>query len=89
MPRYIIQSTHTPEQCLQTLDTILAQGQDQLARWDFGCAVGDHSNHIAYSVFEAADALGAGSFVPTPLRAGAQISEVGKFTGEQIRAFHA
>ncbi len=35
MPRYFVQSAHTPEECLNALDAVLAQGSAKLAAWDF------------------------------------------------------
>jgi hypothetical protein len=88
MPRYLIESSHTPEECLKALDEVLAQGPEALARYDFGCAVGDHSNHRAYTMIEAANEVAARNILPMLLRGKAQVIEVGKFTPEQIRSFH-
>jgi hypothetical protein len=88
MARFFIQSTHTPEQCLATLDAALAQGRDVLAQYDFGCAVGDHSNHVCYTTVEAKDAADARRLIAGPLQSTAQVVEVGKFTEQQIRSFH-
>jgi hypothetical protein len=89
MPRYIAQSTHTPEECLQALDTFLAQGEGTLASWDFGCAAGDHSNHTAYAILDASSVASARGQVPSSLQAATSLAEVGKFTPAQIRSFHA
>jgi hypothetical protein len=88
MARFVIQSTHTPEECLATLDALMAQGRDFLSQYDFGCAVGDHSNHVSYATVEARDAADARRSIPAPLAARAQVVEVGKFTEEQVRSFH-
>jgi hypothetical protein len=88
MARFFIQAAHTPEECLATLDAALAQGRDMLARYDFGCAVGDHSNHVCYVTVEAKDAADARRLIAGPLANKAQVVEVGKFTEQQIRSFH-
>jgi hypothetical protein len=88
MSRYVVQSMHTADGCLQTLDDVLALGSDALARFDFACAVGDHANHTCYTTVEAMDAIAARATLPPSVRAQAQIIEVGKFTPEQIRSFH-
>ena len=88
MARYFIQSAHSPESCLATLDAALAQGRDQLAQYDFACAVGDHSNHICYVTLEAPSESAARDLVAGPLAATAKVTEVGKFTEQQIRSFH-
>ena len=88
MSRFVVQSAHSPADCLATLDAALSQGRDMLARYDFGCAVGDHSNHVCYVTLEAQDETGARALVAGPLAATAKVVEVGKFTESQIRSFH-
>jgi len=36
MSKYLIESRHTPEECLRALDEILAQGADQIIPRDEG-----------------------------------------------------
>ncbi len=59
-----------------------------LAQYDFGCAVGDHSNHTCYIRLEADGEAAARSMIAGPVATYAQV-EVGKFTEQQIRSFHA
>jgi hypothetical protein len=89
MARFFIQATHTPQECLQGLDEIVAQGPQALAGYDFGCAVGDHSNHVCQTTIEALDESAARMTIPSLIRDRAKIVEVGKFTPEQVRSFHA
>jgi hypothetical protein len=88
MSRYLIQSMHSADGCLQTLDDVLALGPDALAGYDFACAVGDHSKHICYTTVDAIDAIAARATLPPSVRAQVELVEVGKFTPEQIRSFH-
>jgi hypothetical protein len=88
MARYLIQAAHTPEQCLAALDELVAMGPGEIDKWDLGCAVGDHSNHVGVAIFEAADTNAVRNLVPASARAGAQITEVGNLTEEQVRSFH-
>ena len=85
MARYLIQSPHTPEECLQALDENLAQGPDALARYDWGCMAGDHTG---YAIVEAASEAAARSTVPPRVRGKARVVELAKFTPEQIQSFH-
>lgn len=85
MARYLIQSPHTPEECLQTLDECLAQGPEQLAKYDWGCMDDDHT---CYGVIEAGSKATVESLVPSSLRHKARIVELAKFTPEQIKSFH-
>jgi hypothetical protein len=89
MARFVIQSAHAPEECLATLDAAMAQGRNMLAQYDFGCAVGDHSNHVCYTTLEAENEAAARRLVAGPLASKATVVEVGKFTEDQIRSFHA
>jgi hypothetical protein len=88
MARYNVQATHTPEECLKTLDDIVASGQGAIDRYDFACAAGDHSNHVAYTTVEAASDAAAREQLPASMRAAAMVTEVGRLTAEQVRSFH-
>jgi hypothetical protein len=88
MARFLIQAAHTPEQCLAALDELVAMGPGEIEKWDLGCAVGDHSNHTCYGAIEAADLDAARSRIPLSTRSQAQVTEVGRLTADQVRAFH-
>jgi hypothetical protein len=89
MTRYVIQSAHNPQDCLATLDAALAQGRNMLAQYDFGCAVGDHSNHTCFVTLEAENEAAARRLIAGPIADQAQVVEAGKFTEAQIRSYHA
>jgi hypothetical protein len=89
MARYLVQATHTPEQCLAGLDDIIAMGPGQIDRYDFGCAVGDHSNHVCFCTAEAPDEAALREMLPRGIRSIALVTEIGKFTAEQVKSFHA
>ena len=88
MPRFHIQTTHAPEQCLPTLDDFVAMGASELRKWDIACVTGDHTNHVAYRTVDAADAAAARNLVPQTTRPTAQVTEVATATAEQVAAFH-
>ncbi len=85
MARYLIESPHTPEECLQHLDEVLARGPDELAAYDWGCMVGDHT---AWTVLEVDGKAAAQDRIPPFLRPKARVVELNKFTPEQVRSFH-
>lgn len=87
MPRYIVQTSHTAEECLQALDEYAAQGDEALKNWSFACATGDHSNHVAYGWIDAPDEGSARQTAGSMAR-GTQVTEVGQLTADQIRSFH-
>ena len=85
MERYLIQSPHTPPECLRALDEILAKGPGSLARYEWGCMAGDHTG---YAIVEARSETEARESVPEFLRGKARLVKLNKFTPEQIREFH-
>jgi hypothetical protein len=89
MARYFVQASHSPDECLQGLDDIVAMGPQAIEQYDFGCAVGDHSNHVCFCTAEAASEAAVREMLPRGIRAKAQVTEVGKFTTDQIKSFHA
>jgi len=82
---YLIISPHTAEECLAALDDIAAKGKDELARWDWGCADGDHTG---YCIVDAVSKEAALAMVPQKERSKSRATLLNKFSIEQIRAFH-
>ncbi len=85
MALYMITSKHEPQQCLRALDEIMAKGPEVLDKYVYGCNSGDHTG---YAIVNANDKVEALSVVPGFLQDSACVSEVGKFTPEEIRSFH-
>lgn len=85
MARWLIESPHTAEGCLQVMDAILIMGTDFVDRFDFGCKDGIHT---CWAVVEAESESAARKMVPAFVRSRARIVKVGKFTPQQIRAGH-
>jgi hypothetical protein len=88
MARFYIETLHRPEDCLASLDEIIKDDANAIARYDFGCAVGSHDNHVCYTTVEADNESAARALLPRSTAAQSKITEVGKFTAEQIRSFH-
>ncbi len=76
---------HNPEECLQILDEVLAQGYPNVAEYDWGCAAGEH---FGWVTVEAENDWKARQMVPGPLRARARCVGVKKFSPDQVKAFH-
>lgn len=85
MERYLVESPHTPEECLRALDEILAKGPGVLADYEWGCMAGDHTG---YAIVEARSASEVKDNIPSFLRGKARVVQLNKFTPEQIREFH-
>lgn len=86
MSRYMIETSHTPEECLQALDQIVDRDPDILAKFDWGCMAGDHTG---WAVIEAESRSALEDKLPSSILDGARVVEVKKFTPEQVRSFHA
>lgn len=85
MAQYLIETPHTREECLRALDETLAKGPDVLAKFEYGCMVGDHRG---WATVEADSEAQARALVPSFLRPKAHVVQVGRFTPEQIRSYH-
>ena len=82
---YLILSPHTGEECLKALDEIEGKG-DLLDKMYFGCKSGDHTG---YAIVDAKSESDARDLIPGYLLSRSRIVEVGKFTREEIKGFHA
>jgi len=82
---YLIESHHTPEECLRALDEQLAKGTDVLKKFYYGCKAGDHTG---YAIVESKSDMEARKMVPSFLLGKSRIVEVGVFTPEVIRSLH-
>jgi len=85
MKTFEIESSHTPEECLQALDQVNERGPEVLGKFEWGCMAGDHTG---WAVIEAESRPRLGDKLPTSILERARIVEVTKFTPEQIRSFH-
>ena len=85
MAKYIIESPHTEEECLQALEETLEKGEDILQRFVFGCKSGEHTGWAYVDADSEENAL---EMVPEFLRDKACIHEVSRFTSEEIKEVH-
>jgi hypothetical protein len=86
MARYLMTCEHTPEECLEELDSIFAFSHALLDRFDWACKDGDHTGWV---IVEAQDEMTARRFLPTNIRSKARVRKVVKFTPDDIKASHA
>lgn len=82
---YQIESHHTKEECLKALDEVAAKGSQNLAKFDWGCAAGDHRAWARVEVNSEAELQ---ALIPPSLKHKTRVIPVTKFTKEQIRSFH-
>jgi len=84
MDRYLIETTHTDEECLGLLDQVLAMGY--LHNFDWGCEDGDHTG---WAIIEVDDREQAMLAVPAMVRSKARVVRLNKFTDEDVQRLHA
>ncbi len=85
MTKYVVESEHTPEECLQALDETLKEGKDILKQFAFGCKSGEHTG---WAYVDADNEKKALEIVPEFIRDKACAHEVSMFTPEEIKAAH-
>ena len=86
MTRYMVEVQHEPEvhACAELIQIFLATGSHLLTHADWGCMDGEH---CAWIIVEADSKEEARSVVPPPLRAGARVIGLNKFSIEKIDFF--
>lgn len=82
---FLLESKHTEAECLKALDEIAAENPKLLDKCWLGCGSG---NHTGWATVEAQNESEARNQLPSSLRGNAKVTEVGKYTVEQIQSFH-
>ncbi|MEX1254150.1 MAG: hypothetical protein WEE64_07400 [Dehalococcoidia bacterium] len=85
MAQFIIETTHSLEECLALLDAVLGAGAHYLTHTDWGCEDGVHK---AWLIVDSESRNEARLMVPPVWRNSAQLVELNKFTPAQIKALH-
>ena len=85
MARYIVEVVHTPEECAEALNSIVAMSKEFINRFDWGCKAGQHTG---WAIVEAGDESVARMMLPTSVRRQAHVVPVNKFTVEDVQSFH-
>jgi hypothetical protein len=85
MSDYLVESTHTPEECLTELDTIVREDPKVLDRFEWGCLSGEHRG---VAIVQAEDETRALGLVPASVRGRTRVIPLTRFTPEQIRMAH-
>ncbi|MDR5710394.1 MAG: hypothetical protein QN140_11305 [Armatimonadota bacterium] len=85
MARYLIETRHTPEQCLADLDTVLEQSPGLLQKLEWGCRAGVH---VGWITLEAPSAQDVVRQIPATMRDRTRVVEIQPFTPDEIRALH-
>ena len=83
MHTYLIESPHTAEECMATMDE--TNKMKSLEKWEFGCMSG---NHTGYRIVQAKDEAAALAMVPENVRAKATAHQVMTLTPAMLANAH-
>ena len=82
---YFVQTTHTPDQCMNMLMEMKNKGDSYLSKFEFGCMSG---NHTGYAFLEGTSEENVKQMLPKDAQTTATIKKVDKFTAKQIENLH-
>jgi hypothetical protein len=82
--KYLVTATHTPEECLATMDEV-AKDKKLLEKAEWGCLSGDHT---VYLTTQADSPEAAIKMLPEHDRANAKAVKLTKLTPAQLKKFH-
>ena len=85
METYLVQSPHTKEECLAAIEGVAEKGEEILAKFGWGCNIGDHTG---YAIVDVKDKSEAQKLVPEIVRSKASFTKLDKLTTEQLKAYH-
>jgi hypothetical protein len=85
MSDYLLESTHTPEECLREMDSIVREDPKVLNTLEFGCLSGQHR---AVAIVQAENEERALGLLPAALRSRTKVTPLSRFTPEDIRKAH-
>ena len=83
MERYLVESTHTAEDCHHVVEQFIIYGH--IINFDWGCQAGVHTG---WAILEAENESQAKQAVPSRLRAKARAIRLCKFTPQKIETQH-
>ncbi len=83
MPKFLVASNHTGEDCVKALQETLAIGY--LTHFEWGCKDGVHTG---WAILEAESKAQAIMSVPTFLRSEAKVILLTQFDPEKVRRMH-
>jgi len=85
MANYMIETSHTKEECLKSLDEMMEYKPKNLDKFQWGCSSGVHTG---WAMTDANDETEARNILPPSMRAKARVTKVDIFTPEQIKSYH-
>ena len=85
MAKYVIEAPHTPAECSEALDETLTKDPDLLKKFVWGCM---HGVHTGWAYIDANKKEDVSAMIPKAMQTKAKITEVSKFTPEQVKSSH-
>jgi len=85
MSKFLIQVSHTPQECSEAMDEVSRKGSDVIEKTYWGCHFGEHTS---WTIIDASSESEALRSVPNMLQDRAEIIEVEQLTPEQVRQAH-
>lgn len=85
MANFVVEFPHSTQTCLHELDDLKSQSPDLLPRINWGCMAGKHNGWAMVEAGSKSDVL---NMLPTSIRGEVDITEVNKFTPDQIESMH-
>jgi len=85
MANYMIETSHTKEECLKALDAMMEHNPKNLDKFNWGCSTGVHTG---WAMMEANDETEARNILPQSLQEKARITKVEVFTPQEIKSWH-
>jgi hypothetical protein len=82
--KYLVTATHTPEECLASMDEV-AKNKKLLEKAEWGCMSGDHTVYLTMQAKSPDDAI---KQLPEHERKNAKAVKLTKLTAAQIKKFH-
>jgi len=83
--RYLLSTSHTPEQCADSLRRVAAKDKRLFESMDWGCKAGEH---VGYALVWAKSPDEAVMKLPDTERSGAKAVLMTRFTVEEARRMH-
>lgn len=84
--KFHMKASHTPQECLNTIDAAKSKGESFLSMLEWGCMWGDHT---AYAYISGVNETAIKKMLPAKMQENAIINRVGKFTIDEIERMHA
>jgi len=81
---YLVESHHTPQECMTTLDK-MSQKPEIFQRFEWGCHSGEHTG---WAIVQGTNETTVRNMIPADMEQKTKVIQVEKYTPEEIRQMH-